>query len=89
MLARYILNMFGGEKMNIPLHWYYAPNVVNAFFITIFGGLYKIAAFKLTDGENHRYKGDYENQLILKMYFFQFVNSYISNFVYAFYNQDF
>lgn len=53
--------MFGGDKANIPWLWYYVPNMVNAFFITIFGGLYKIAAFKLTESENHRYKNDYEN----------------------------
>jgi len=44
---------------------------------------------KLVDNENHRYVSSYENSLINKIYMFQFVNTYISNFVAVCYNQNF
>ena len=39
--------------------------------------------------ENHRYVGSMEDSMINKTYIFQFVNTYISNFVYIFFDQDF
>ena len=39
--------------------------------------------------ENHQYIQSWENSRINKTYMFQFINSYISNFVYIFYYQDY
>ena len=44
---------------------------------------------RLVTKENHRYVGSLENSMINKTYIFQFVNTYISNFVYIFFDQDF
>ena len=38
------------------------------------------------DNENHRYVSSHENSMINKVYMFQFVNTYISNFVIIIYN---
>jgi len=44
---------------------------------------------RLVMTENHRYVGSMEDSMINKTYIFQFVNTYISNFVYIFFDQDF
>mgnify|MGYP000845291154 CR=1 FL=1 len=67
----------------------YVPSVINAALIVLFGVIYKWLALRLVKGENHRYTQEFENSLINKTYMFQFVNTYISNFVAAFYTQNF
>lgn len=47
--------------------------------------LYDIIAFKLTEWENPRTQTDFEDALILKLFAFQFVNSYGSLFYLAFF----
>lgn len=51
--------------------------------------MYKIISMKLVTRENHRYVGSLEDSMINKTYIFQFVNTYISNFVCIFFDQDF
>lgn len=65
------------------------PSIINSLLIGIFGQLYKRISMRLVMTENHRYVGSMEDSMINKTYIFQFVNTYISNFVYIFFDQDF
>jgi len=71
------------------MHLKYLPSVFNSLFITLFGTIYKRVAIFLADKENHRQGPDYEDSLINKIYTFQFINAYISNYIYAFWLRDF
>lgn len=73
----------------IPLHLKFTPSMVNVGLITVYGIIYKIVATKLVNAENHRYQQTYEDSLIGKMYMFQFINSYISNYIIAYWVRDF
>ena len=77
------------DARNVPLAWRYLPGIINSLLIIIFGFLYKWLSQRLVDNENHRYVSSHENSLINKIYMFQFVNTYISNFVAIAYNQNF
>ena len=50
--------------------------LLNTVMIVVFGMLYEKCAIALTDWENHRTQIEYEDQLILKNFGFQFVNNY-------------
>jgi hypothetical protein len=63
--------------------------IVNALQIKIFNivtsiQVYKYVATHLNNWENHATNNDYENAMILKLFLFQFVNSYSSLFYIAF-----
>ena len=73
----------------MPLAWRYLPGIINAILIIIFGQIYTRLSKRLVDNENHRYVSSHENSMINKIYMFQFVNTYISNFVAIIYNQNF
>lgn len=74
---------------DVPYHLRFTPSIVNVALIFIYGAIYKVVAQKLVDGENHRYESAYEDSLINKMYMFQFINSYISNYIIAYWVRDF
>lgn len=59
--------------------------LVNAVFINVMNLVYKKVAIFLTSFENYRTETEYEDALILKVFLFQFVNSYISLFYIAFF----
>lgn len=59
-------------------------SVLNTIQITIFNIIYNKVATKLTDYENHRTDTNYEDSMIVKLFAFQFVNSYASFFFLAF-----
>ena len=54
----------------------YLSAALNTIFIVLFGMLYETIAVAMTDWENHRTQIEYDNQLILKNFGFQFVNNY-------------
>eukprot|EP00741_Cyanophora_paradoxa_P013014 tig00020660_g12569.t1 len=58
--------------------------VITALFIAVLNALYKPLAVKLTDLENHRTEKGYEDSMMVKVFLFQFVNSYISLFFIGF-----
>uniref|UniRef100_A0A914V0A2 Anoctamin n=1 Tax=Plectus sambesii TaxID=2011161 RepID=A0A914V0A2_9BILA len=64
------------------------PTVLNSLSIMILGYLYTKLVYKLTDWENHRTQSDYNNALIIKLFAFQFVNTYTSLFYTAFYRPE-
>jgi hypothetical protein len=59
-------------------------SVLNTVSITVFNSIYQIVAVKLTDSENHRTDTLYEDSLSVKLFVFQFINSYSSFFFIAF-----
>ena len=58
---------------------------INLIFINILKLLYGRVADKLTDWENPRTRTDYEDSFTLKMFWFQFANTYASIFYVAFF----
>ncbi|KAF4321976.1 hypothetical protein BBO99_00003270 [Phytophthora kernoviae] len=58
--------------------------VANAIQILILNTVYRLVARKLNDLENHRTDGEYENYLAIKVFLFQFCNSFASFFYIAF-----
>lgn len=59
-------------------------SVLNTVQIMVFNAIYQVVATKLTDVENHRTDTAYEDSLIVKLFVFQFINSYASFFFLAF-----
>ncbi|KAI9920598.1 hypothetical protein PsorP6_001910 [Peronosclerospora sorghi] len=58
--------------------------VANAIQILVLNMVYQIVARKLNDLENHRTDAEYESYLIIKVFLFQFCNSFASFFYIAF-----
>jgi anoctamin-10/anoctamin-7 len=50
--------------------------VVNAIVIQVMNKIYESLAYKMNNYENHQSQTDYDDALILKVFVFQFVNSY-------------
>ncbi|XP_064459416.1 anoctamin-7-like isoform X1 [Ornithodoros turicata] len=63
--------------------------LVNLIFIMILGKVYERLALRLTQWEMHRTQTDFENNLIFKVFLFQFVNFYSSIFYIAFFKGRF
>ena len=61
-----------------------AASVANAVQIQVFNIVYKQLAVKFTDNENHKTQTQYENSLVLKIFMFQFTNSFVSLYYTAF-----
>ena len=72
----------------VALVYQQVPNIVLTVIIILAGETFKIVATKIVDKENHRDNVSYENALILKNYYFSFVNSYISCFIMAFWARN-
>lgn len=60
-------------------------SVINAVQIQVANFLYQFAATELTKRENHRTLTEYEDNLTMKVFGFQFINSYASFFYVAFF----
>jgi hypothetical protein len=58
------------------------------FFSFLVFQIYRTIAAYLTNWENHRTQTDYENSLIIKIFLFQFVNSYTSLFYVGFFKRN-
>ena len=79
----------GDPDREVPIAWKYLPGIINSILIIVFGQIYIWLSGKLVEDENHRYVSSFENSMINKIYMFQFINTYISNFVIILYNQNF
>ncbi|XP_055959025.1 anoctamin-4 isoform X2 [Patella vulgata] len=64
-------------------------SIFNAVSILILGKVYDKLAVFLTEWENHRTQTSYDDSLIIKLFAFQFVNSYASCFYIAFFRGRF
>lgn len=58
--------------------------IANAICIIVFNDFYKNLAAWLTTVENHRTETEFNNNLVLKCFLFQFINSYFSLYITAF-----
>lgn len=63
-----------------------STGIFSAIVMMTMNQLYKRIAMMLNKFENHRTDSEYENHLIAKVFIFQFINSYITLFWFAFYN---
>ena len=59
-------------------------SAINLFFILVFNFLYTFAARWLTEKELHRTQSSFDASLTVKIYLFQFINTYASTFYIAF-----
>ena len=67
--------------------WKFTSAAANTLLIVIFGKIYETIAVAMNDWENHRTQTDYEDNLILKNFVFQFVNNYFVLFYIAYMRQ--
>ncbi|XP_058493827.1 anoctamin-8 isoform X2 [Solea solea] len=66
----------------------FIPKIMLAITVSACDEVYRKIACWLNDMENYRLQSAYEKNLIIKMVFFQFVNSYLSLFYIGFYLKD-
>ncbi|XP_037131220.1 anoctamin-8 isoform X1 [Syngnathus acus] len=76
------------EIQEIPGITRFIPKILLAITVTICDEVYKKIAYWLNDMENYRLQSAYDNNLIIKMVFFEFINSYLSLFYIGFYLKD-
>ncbi|XP_041847909.1 anoctamin-8 [Melanotaenia boesemani] len=76
------------EIQELPGVTRFIPKILLAVTVTVCDEVYKKIAYWLNDMENYRLQSAYENNLIIKMVFFEFINSYLSLFYIGFYLKD-
>ncbi|KAM4556629.1 anoctamin-8 isoform 2-T2 [Fundulus diaphanus] len=76
------------EIQELPSITRFIPKILLAITVTVCDEVYKKIAYWLNDMENYRLQSAYENNLIIKMVFFEFINSYLSLFYIGFYLKD-
>lgn len=81
LLVSYLPEHIDKEGKMSAIIW--AP-ILNSVLIIILSIVYRSVAKKLTNYENHRTDSEWEDSLIVKLFLFEFVNSYFSIFLYAF-----
>ncbi|KAE9332289.1 hypothetical protein PF008_g15013 [Phytophthora fragariae] len=88
VLKHWINNSDNLETHNISAKYQssltFGVTVVNAIQILVLNTVYRLVARKLNDLENHRTDAEYENYLVIKVFLFQFCNSFASFFYIAF-----
>eukprot|EP00735_Rhodelphis_limneticus_P011287 TRINITY_DN4372_c0_g1::TRINITY_DN4372_c0_g1_i1::g.21188::m.21188 TRINITY_DN4372_c0_g1::TRINITY_DN4372_c0_g1_i1::g.21188 ORF type:complete len:745 (-),score=274.36,sp/Q14AT5/ANO7_MOUSE/28.48/9e-67,Anoctamin/PF04547.7/1.1e-130,DUF221/PF02714.10/0.0029,DUF221/PF02714.10/2.4e+03 TRINITY_DN4372_c0_g1_i1:308-2542(-) len=62
----------------------FSAGILNGIIIAVFNAIYKYVAMRLNDWENHETDTEYEDQLITKIFSFQFLNSYMTLYLLAF-----
>ncbi|XP_002660858.1 anoctamin-8 [Danio rerio] len=82
------LQEFVMETKEFPSICRFIPKILLAVTVTVCDEVYKKIALWLNDMENYRLQSTYDNNLILKTVFFQFINSYLSLFYIGFYLKD-
>ncbi|XP_051990180.1 anoctamin-8-like [Xyrauchen texanus] len=82
------LQEFVMETKELPSICRFIPKLLLAITVTVCDEVYKKIALWLNDQENYRLQSTYDNNLILKTVFFQFINSYLSLFYIGFYLKD-
>ncbi|XP_051553238.1 anoctamin-8 [Myxocyprinus asiaticus] len=82
------LQEFVIETKELPSICRFIPKILLAITVTVCDEVYKKIALWLNDLENYRLQSTYDNNLILKTVFFQFINSYLSLFYIGFYLKD-
>lgn len=62
-------------------------SLANAMQIKVMNFVHRIIARKMTEWENYEYDSEFNNALTVKLYLFQFINSYSSLFYIAFFKE--
>ena len=62
--------------------------IMSAVMVTL-GLIYKLVSRLLVNFENHATEDSWENSFVTKIFAFNFINSYLTLFYYAFYEHDF
>ncbi|XP_064848435.1 anoctamin-8-like isoform X1 [Oncorhynchus masou masou] len=88
MLVCLEMQEFVMEIKELPSITRFIPKILLAIVVTVCGEVYRKIAHWLNDMENYRLQSAYENNLIIKMFFFEFINSYLSLFYIGFYLKD-
>ncbi|CDQ89363.1 unnamed protein product [Oncorhynchus mykiss] len=76
------------EIKELPSITRFIPKMLLAIVVTVCDEVYRKIAHWLNYMENYRLQSAYENNLIIKMVFFEFINSYLSLFYIGFYLKD-
>ncbi|CAH8457624.1 unnamed protein product [Schistosoma rodhaini] len=72
-------------RSNAEIYATLSAAIVNLILIMCLGKVYETLAYKMTQWEMHRTQSEFDNQLIFKVFLFQFVNFYSSIFYVAFF----
>uniref|UniRef100_A0A6Q2XWW6 Anoctamin n=1 Tax=Esox lucius TaxID=8010 RepID=A0A6Q2XWW6_ESOLU len=88
MLVCLEMQEFVMEIKELPSITRFVPKILLAIVVTVCEEVYRKIAHWLNDMENYRLQSAYENNLIIKMVFFEFINSYLSLFYIGFYLKD-
>ena len=70
-------------------NYMYFLGLINSVAIPMLNQIFKRVAVRLTDWEMHRTMSEYNNSIAMKLFLFQFVNSYTSLFFIAFWDRSF
>ena len=77
------------DKMGYSDDYTSIVGVINSVAIPVLNVIFKKIAQKITDWEMHRTTDEYNNSIAMKLFCFQFVNSYTSLFFIAFRTRSF
>ncbi|XP_045062176.1 anoctamin-8-like isoform X3 [Coregonus clupeaformis] len=88
MLVCLEMQEFVMEIKELPSITRFIPKMLQAIVVTVCDEVYRKIAHWLNYMENYRLQSAYENNLIIKMVFFEFINSYLSLFYIGFYLKD-
>lgn len=62
--------------------------IANGIIIFVFNEIYRAAAKRAVDWENHKFERTKDSSYVVKVFIFQFVNSYISLFYIGYYGSE-
>jgi hypothetical protein len=77
-----------GAIFDSSTYWETVMGIFQAFTINIINQFYRKVAVICTDQENHKNRSNYDNSLIIKIFIFEFFDSFISLFYLAFVLRD-
>eukprot|EP01084_Bolivina_argentea_P016193 30321_1 len=97
VVASFLIALFGSVMGVVLLRVYvsqsnveygtYFISIANAFVIMFFNNIYGVFAEKLNSWENYKTETEYENNLIIKIFIFRFINSYATLYYIAFFRR--
>ncbi|KAG8180701.1 hypothetical protein JTE90_005798 [Oedothorax gibbosus] len=78
-----------GDSVCDLMHGTILATLLNTISIMILGKVYEVIAVKLNEWENHQTLSEHNDALVVKLFAFQFANTYASLFYTAFFRRDF
>ena len=86
-LRLFLQRTFGAINQNLTAVGSVIGGFLNAICIILLNQVYQRLALRLTEWENYRTYSEFANNLTVKMFLFQFVNSYLSLYYMAFFKR--